>query len=74
VHGAQATHHGAEAAADDLREGSEVVVHSTKTGTEDTAEEIDHVGKGGLRTSEGAITHFDRAAKTMTIKTADGTG
>ena len=73
VHGAQATRHGADAAADDLGEGSEVVVHSTKTGTEDTAEEIDHVGKDGLKTSEGAITHFDRGARTMTIKTADGT-
>jgi hypothetical protein len=73
VHGAQATHRGADAAAGDLREGSEVVVHSTKKGTEETAEEIDHVGKDGLKASEGTVTGFDRAARKMTIKTADGT-
>lgn len=72
VHGARATRRGADAAARDLREGTEVVVHSTKTGTEETAEEIDRVGKDGLKTSEGAITHFDRGARTMTVKTADG--
>jgi hypothetical protein len=73
VHGAQATHRGADAAARDLREGSEVVVHSTKKGTEETAEEIDRVGKDSLKASDGTVTHFDRAARTMTIKTADGT-
>jgi hypothetical protein len=73
VHGAQATHRGAAAAARDLREGSEVVVHSTKKGTEETAEEVDHVGKDGLKASEGTVTRFDRGAKTITIKTADGT-
>lgn len=72
VHGAQGTRRGAEAAARDLREGSDVVVHYSKTGAEETAEEIDHVGKDGLKASEGTITAFDRAAKTMTIKTADG--
>ncbi|HEV2383312.1 MAG TPA: hypothetical protein VG206_26395 [Terriglobia bacterium] len=73
VHGAHATHGGAAAAARDLRKDAEVVVHSTKVGTEETAEEIDHVGKDGLKASDGTITSFDRAAKTMTIKTADGT-
>jgi hypothetical protein len=73
VHGARATHRGADAALSDVREGSEVVVHSTKKGMEETAEEIDHVGKDGLKTSEGTVTHFDRAAKKMTVKTADGT-
>lgn len=73
VHGARLTHRGADAAGSDLREGSEVVVHSTKKGSEETAEEIDHVGKDGLKTSEGTVTSFDRGAKKMTIKTADGT-
>jgi hypothetical protein len=72
VHGAHLTHRGADAAGRDLREGSEVVVHSTKKGTEETAEEIDHVGKGGLKKSEGTVTDFDRAARKITIKTADG--
>jgi hypothetical protein len=73
VHGAQATYKGADAGARDLREGSEVVVHFTKKGTEESAEEIDHIGKDGLKASEGTVTGFDRAAKTITIKTADGT-
>ena len=38
-----------------------------------TAEEVDHIGKDGLKTSEGTITKFDRGTRTMTIKTADGT-
>ena len=73
VHGAHLTHRGADAAGRELREGSEVVVHSTKRGTEETADEIDHVGKDGLKTSEGTVTSFDRGAKKITIKTADGT-
>jgi hypothetical protein len=72
-HGAQATHRGADAVAGDLHEGSEVVVHSTETGGKETADEIDHVGKDGLKASEGTVTDFDRAARKMTIKTADGT-
>lgn len=73
VHGAHTTYRGADAAARDLHEGSEVVVHSTKKGAEESAEEIDHIGEDGLKASEGTITGFDRAAKTLTIKTADGT-
>lgn len=73
IHGASAAHKGSEAVARDLTEGSRVIVHYTKKGTDETAEEIDHVGKDGLKTSEGVVTHFDRAANAMTIKTADGT-
>jgi len=72
--------HGAEKAGEatkesfhGLVEGSDVVVHYSAKGTEETAEEIDHVGEGGLQTAEGTITHLDRGAKTVTIKTADGT-
>ncbi len=72
VHGGNETYKGAEAAGRDLQEGSEVVVHYTKRGADETAEEIDHIGKDGLKTSEGSITKFDRAARTMTIKVADG--
>ena len=72
MHGAKATYKGSEAAARDLTEGARVAVHYTKRGSEETAEEIDHVGKDGLKTGEGAVTRFDRAAKTLSIKTADG--
>ena len=73
VHGGKDTYNGAEDATRGLREGSQVVVHYTKQGTDETAEEIDRIGKDGLKTSEGAVTKFDRGARTMTIKTADGT-
>ena len=73
VHGGKETYKGAEEAGRDLQEGSQVVVHYTKQGADETAEEIDHIGKDGLKTSEGSITKFDRAAQTMTIKVADGT-
>lgn len=73
VHGGQESVRGADAAARGVHEGSQVVVHYTKQGTEETAEEIDHVGADGLKTSEGEITKFDRGARTMTVKTADGT-
>jgi hypothetical protein len=56
-----------------LREGSEVVVHYTVKGSEEIALEIDHVGEGGLKTTEGAITRFVRNAKAFTIKAEDGT-
>jgi hypothetical protein len=73
VHGGKETYKGAEEAARGLQEGSQVVVHYTEKGTDETAEEIDRIGKDGLKTSEGTITKFDRAAGTMTIKIADGT-
>ena len=69
--------HGAEVAGAEtfhgLKEGSEVVVHYTVKGSEETALEIDHIGEGGLKTSEGTLTHLDRNAKTFTIKAEDGT-
>lgn len=73
VHGGKETYKGADGAARGLQEGSHVVVHYTTQGADETAEEIDRVGKDGLSTSEGTITKFDRGARTMTIKTADGT-
>jgi hypothetical protein len=56
-----------------LKEGSDVIVHYTAKGTEETAEEVDHIGEGGLKTTEGTITHLDQGAKTVTVKAADGT-
>jgi hypothetical protein len=55
-----------------LKEGSDVVVHYTGKGGEETAEEVDHVGEDGLKATEGTVTHLDRGAKTVTVKTADG--
>ncbi len=73
VHGAHGTVRGADAVAGDLHEGSEVVVHSTKKGADETAEEVDRVGDDGLKRADGTVTRFDRSAKTLTIKAGDGT-
>lgn len=73
VHGAKA----ADAAAKDswhgLKEGSDVVAHYTKRGTEDTALEIDKVGDQGLKKTEGTVKEIDRGGKKLVVKTADGT-
>ena len=72
VHGAEDTAAGAKDAFHGLKEGSAVAVHYTAKGTEETAEEIDHIGKGGLKATEATVTHIDRGAKTLSVKTADG--
>lgn len=73
VHGAK----GVSAAGKDswhgVKEGSEVVAHYTKRGTEDTALEIDKVGDQGLKKTEGTVKEIDRGGKKLVIKTADGT-
>ncbi|MGB7435983.1 MAG: hypothetical protein WBR26_03785 [Candidatus Acidiferrum sp.] len=73
VYGKNETYKGAVEAERSLQEGSKVVVHYTKQGTDNTAEEIDRIGTDGLKMSEGTITKFDRDARTMTIKIANGT-
>jgi len=46
-----------------VKEGSEVVVALSKKGTEETAEEIDRVGKDGLKVTEGTVSKIDAEAK-----------
>ena len=73
VHGVKA---GAAAAKDSwhgLKEGSEVVAHSTKKGTEDTLVEVDKVGDDGMKKTEGTIKEIDRGGKKLVVETADGT-
>ncbi len=74
---AKTTVHGTEAGAKDtfkgVKEGSEVVAHYTEKGTEKTAVEVDRVGKDGLKETDGTISEIDRGAKTIAVKTADGT-
>ena len=73
VHGAEETGKGTEDTFHGLKEGSHVVVHYTAKGTEETAEEVDHIGEGGLKTTDGTVKTIDRGAKTITVKTASGT-
>lgn len=73
VHGTEKAGVAAKESFHGLKEGSEVVVHYTTSGTEETAEEVDRLGEGGLKTAEGTVTRLDRGGKTVAIKTADGT-
>jgi Cu/Ag efflux protein CusF len=73
VHGVEAAGKGSEEGLHGLKEGTEVAVHYTRRGTVDTAEEIDHIGKDGLKVTEGTLKKIDHGAKTVTIATADGT-
>jgi len=72
AHGAEATAKGSKDAFEGMKEGDEVVVHYTVKGTEKTADEVDHLGKDGLKVSEVAVKSVDHAAKTVTVKTAEG--
>ena len=72
VHGGEMAGEAAKDSFHGLKEGGDVVVHYSAKGSEETAEEVDHIGEGGLKTTEGTVTHLDREAKTVTIKTADG--
>ncbi len=71
-HGAEATAKGSKDAFQGVKEGDNVVVHYTVKGSEKTAEEVDHVGKDGLKTSVVVIKSVDHGAKTVTVKTAQG--
>ncbi len=73
VHGMQGAAAGATDAFHGLKEGSEVAVHYSAKGATETAEEVDHIGKDGLKTTEATVTHIDRGAKTLAVKTSDGT-
>jgi hypothetical protein len=71
-HGAEAAAKGSKDALQDVKEGDSVVVHYTVKGTEKTAEDVDHVGRDGLKMTEVAVKSIDRGAKTVTVKTAAG--
>lgn len=73
VHGANAADVAAKDSWHGLKEGSEVVAHSTKHGTKDTALEVDKVGDSGLKRTEGTIKEFDRSGKKLVLESADGT-
>ena len=72
VHGGKETAAGSKDAFHGLKEGSAVIVHYTSKGSEKTAEEVDDVGKEGLRVTEGTVSRVDRGAKTIAVKTANG--
>lgn len=67
---------GAEAGARDafrgLKEGAEVAVHYTEKGSEKVAEEVDHIGKDGLKAAEVTVRRVDRAGKKLAVSTEKG--
>ena len=69
----QGTEAGAKDTFKGVKEGSEVVAHYTVKGADKTAVEVDKVGDTGLKTTEGTVSSLDRGAKTISVKTADGT-
>ncbi|MGA3213726.1 MAG: hypothetical protein ABSD20_20665 [Terriglobales bacterium] len=72
VHGAKASEEGAKDSWRGLTEGTEVAVHYTRRGTENTAVEIDKLGAGGLKETEGTIEDIDREGKKLTLKAGNG--
>jgi hypothetical protein len=56
-----------------LREGTMIVVHRHENRSEATAAEIDLVGDGGLKITEGAVIDINRRRQELTIKYADDT-
>jgi hypothetical protein len=73
VHGADASAAAAKGSWHGIEEGSEVVAHYTKSGTETSAVEIDRVGKGGLTVTEGTIKSISRGGKKLVVAASDGT-
>jgi len=73
VHGGDAADVASKDSWHGLKEGGEVVVHYTKSGTEDTAVEIDKIGDGGLKTTEGTVKEIDRGGKNLVVVAGDGT-
>ena len=72
VHGWDAADAGAKDGMHGVKEGSHVVVHVTVKGSQETAQEMDRIGEGGLKVSEGTVSKIDRGTKTLAVKTADG--
>lgn len=72
AHGAKATASGSKDAFQSMKDGDEVVVHYTAKGAVMTAQEVDHIGEGGLKMTVVAVKSVDRGAKTVTVKTAEG--
>src|SRR5258708_39556315 len=50
--------------------GTEIAVHYTTKGTVDTAEEVDRIGKDGMRLTEGTLKQIERVAKTVPVTPA----
>src|SRR5579863_10408406 len=72
VHGLKSADMAATDSWHGLKEGSEVVAHSAKRGTEDTVVEVDKVGDKGLTKTEGTIKDIDRKGRRLVVQSTHG--
>jgi hypothetical protein len=54
------------------KDGTHVVVRYIGTGADKTATVVEDFGKTSLKAGKGTVTHVDRAAHTVAVKTDDG--
>jgi len=73
VHGVKSADVAAKDSWHGSKEGSDVVAHSTRRGTEDTVLEVDKVGDTGLKKTEGTIKEVDRKGRRLVVTSTDGT-
>jgi hypothetical protein len=77
VRGAHGVAKGAKAGAMDTyfagKEGTHVIVRYSTKGADKMASSVEDFGKDALKVSRGTVTHVDRSAQTVAIKTDDGT-
>ena len=64
--------HGGSEALESLQHGTSVVVHYTAKDGQETIDEIDELGSGGLKNSDATVTAVDRVHKTLTVRYASG--
>jgi lysyl-tRNA synthetase class I len=69
----KATVKGTKEGFDGLKEGTEVVARTTGKDVDETAVDVGKVSKDGFKAAKGTVTKVDKDAKTITVKTADGT-
>jgi hypothetical protein len=55
------------------KEGTHAVIHYTGKGADETAVHVEDLGEHSLQVGHGTVTGVDKAARTVTIKTEDGT-
>jgi len=55
------------------KEGGNAVIHYTGEGADKTAVHVEDFGKRSMQVGEGTVTGVDKGARTITVKTKDGT-
>jgi len=69
----ETTYKGTKEGLDGLKTGTEVVARTTGKGLEETGLEIGKISKDSVKVTKGTIVKVDKGAKTVVVKSADGT-